>query len=55
MSVSPVQRMRICLDCVENLEKSLDDRCQAMEELIEWCENMDYAIGKFVFNSIWVV
>lgn len=44
MSVSPVQRMKLCLDCVQNLEKSLEDRSQAMEELIEWCENIDYAI-----------
>lgn len=44
MSVSPVQRMKTCIECLNNHQSSEEERRQAMEELIEWGENMDYAI-----------
>lgn len=46
MSVSPVQRMRTCIECLKNNQSSEEERSQAMEELIEWGENIDYATGK---------
>lgn len=45
MTVSPVQRMKECLQKLSN--KELDDvdvKIAALEELIEWCENLDFAI-----------
>jgi hypothetical protein len=46
MSVNPVQRIKACMECLQKSSSSDEERNQAMEELIEWCEQMDYAIGE---------
>lgn len=44
MSVNPIQRIKGCMECLQNCSSSDEERTQAMEGLIEWCEQADYAI-----------
>lgn len=46
MSVNPVQRIKGCMECLQSSSSTDEERNQAMGELIEWCEQMDYAIGE---------
>lgn len=43
MSVNPVQRIKGCMECLQSSSSTDEERNQAMGELIEWCEQMDYA------------
>lgn len=44
MTVNPVERMKGCIDCLKNTSSTEEEKIQALEELIEWCENIDYSI-----------
>lgn len=45
MTVSPVERMKECLKKLSNKElNDVDEKIAALEELKEWCENLDFAI-----------
>lgn len=48
LTESPVRRMKECIRILKspNSENEDDDKEAALEELLEWCEYIDFAIGK---------
>ena len=49
MTVSPVERMNICIKVIEEAEKDTEEgtaqQVKALEELQEWADDMDIAAG----------
>lgn len=46
MSINPVDEMKKCIKVLE--EGELDKQIEALETLKDWCEDINFAIGKLV-------
>lgn len=51
MTTSPVQRMKECLNVLAKSDSEgqnediIEEKIKSLEELIDWCEDLDIAIG----------
>ena len=58
MSVSPVERMKICLSVIENAEIDTEEGTEkqekALEELQDWVEDIDIAAGSYSYYILYL-
>ncbi len=47
MSIDPIAEMSKCIKCLKE-EDDIDRQLEALGTLRDWCEDMNFAIGKFV-------
>lgn len=62
MSVNPVERLNYCIQCVKNIdtckplertEEGVHTAINCLEELRDWCEEIDLAVGMWIpYNLI---
>ncbi len=45
MTINPVDEIKKCIKCLLE-EKDLDRNLEALETLRDWCEDINFAIGK---------
>ena len=48
MSINPLDEMKKCIKVLE--EDDLDKKIEALETLKDWCEDINFACGKFILN-----
>lgn len=49
LTVSPVERMKVGLRILTTAESTEQQMIDALDEIIEWCENLDFAAGKNMY------
>ena len=50
MTVNPVVEMQTGIGIIRDETKNMDDKLQALEGITEWCDHIDFAIGKYMFG-----
>lgn len=50
MSVSPVEEMKKGIQIIQDESKDVDDKIQALEGILEWCDHIDFAIGRLLLK-----
>lgn len=51
LTVSPVERMKVGLRILTTAESTEQQMIDALDEIIEWCENLDFAAGKNMYQT----
>lgn len=52
MTVSPVERMKEGLRILISPESTQEKMVGALDEITEWCENLDIAAGWYLSSSL---
>ena len=45
--MSPVEEMKKSIGVIQDNDADIDDKLTAFDTLVEWCEHIDFAIGKY--------
>lgn len=48
MTVSPVEEMKKGIEVIQDPTKDVDDKIQALESIQEWCDHIDFAVGRWL-------
>jgi hypothetical protein len=55
LTVSPVERMKECLRTLTSPSVTEKKMMEALEEVIEWCENLDFAAGLYLQKGVFQI
>ena len=51
-TINPIDEMKKCIDCLYNENESEERKLEALETLRDWCEDINFSIGKeFLFEN----
>ena len=48
MTINPIDEIKKCIKSITD-DQDLDRQIEALETLKDWCEDINFAIGKFVY------